>query len=86
MAELRTKGVGRETVAEALESSSESQLDVAIRAGLRKAARDEALDERSFSASLSPYLLRRGFDYAVVRAAVRELWSRRSDCPGSRAD
>jgi regulatory protein len=76
-AELRQKGVDAETTAAALEPLAEDQEDAAYRAGQKQAQR-APLDERAFGQSMSAYLVRRGFDYGVVRTAVRRLWEERA--------
>jgi regulatory protein len=72
-AELRLKGIDAETTAAALEPISADQDDAAYRAGLKRAQRAPT-DERAFTQTVSAYLVRRGFDYGVVRTAVRRLW------------
>jgi regulatory protein len=82
-AELRQKGVDAETTAAALEPTADDQEAAAYRAGLKRAQR-APLDQRAFTQTMSAYLVRRGFDYGVVRAAVRRLWEERvSGAPGA---
>ena len=76
-AELRQKGIDAETTAAALEPTVADQDDAAYHAGLKRAQR-APLDERAFTQAMSSFLVRRGFDYSVVRVAVHRLWSERS--------
>ncbi len=72
-AELRQKGVDAETTTAALEPTIADQEDAAYRAALKRSQR-APLDERAFAQAMSAFLIRRGFDYDVVRTAVRRLW------------
>jgi SOS response regulatory protein OraA/RecX len=69
--------VDAETTTAALEPTMADQEDAAYRAGLKRAQR-APLDERAFTQTMSAFLVRRGFDYGVVRTAVRRLWQERS--------
>ena len=71
--ELRTKGVSRDAMEPALESAKTEQREAACRAGLREARRQRGTAEPQFSTLLTRYLVRRGFDFSVTRAAVRDL-------------
>ena len=71
--ELRGKGVSRDAMAAALEIGVGEQGAAAFRAGKREAQRRADAPEHEFSAMLTKYLVRRGFDLGVTRAAVREL-------------
>jgi regulatory protein len=70
--ELRTKGVAVETVAQAVDESSDES-DLAYRAGQKRAAVLASLDERTFKQRLGAYLQRRGFDWQAISTAVRRL-------------
>ena len=51
----------------------------AYRAAAKRALRLRELDESTFTARLSAFLARRGFDWETVAAVVRRLWSERSE-------
>jgi len=72
-AELRRKGIDTETVDTAIEPVAEEQEEAAVQAGSRKAQSLHLLDERSFTQTMTQYLVRRGFDYDATRSAVRRL-------------
>ncbi len=57
----------------ALESAQAEQHEGAYRAGLREALRHRGAAEPEFSALMTRYLTRRGFDFSVTRTAIREL-------------
>ena len=72
--ELRQKGVDEKTAAAALAELDPA--DSAFRAAESQARRLADLansDARSFRQKLSGYLMRRGFDYEVVRAVVNRF-------------
>lgn len=70
--ELRQKGVSSEIIAEAIETlDNEAE---AYRAGYRKAHFLERADYYGFRRKLGAFLLRRGFDYEVIRLVVERLW------------
>jgi regulatory protein len=71
--ELRGKGVSRAAMAAALEIGLREQGEAACRAVTREARRHADAPEHEFSAILTKYLVRRGFDPGVTRAAIREL-------------
>jgi regulatory protein len=83
-AELRQKGVDAETTTAALEPTVADQEDAAYRAGVRRAQR-APLDERAFTQAMTPFLVRRGFDYGAVRTAVRRLWDERNGAGATEA-
>jgi regulatory protein len=70
--ELRGKGVAVETAASAVEDASD-EVELAYRAGQKRAAALASLDERAFKQRLGAYLQRRGFDWESVTSAVRRL-------------
>ncbi len=70
--ELRAKGLARQTVKESLAGLDEE--DAAYRAGARRARSLTALPYAEFRHRLGDYLLRRGFGYETVSAAVSRLW------------
>ncbi len=71
-AELRAKGVARQTIQESLAALDED--DAAYRAAARRARSLAALPYTDFRRRLGDFLLRRGFDYEVVRETVARLW------------
>jgi regulatory protein len=70
--ELRQKGLGDETIAQALTDLDEEK--GAYRVALRRGRRLAHLDQVSFRQKLGAYLLRRGFPYEVVNLAVARVW------------
>jgi regulatory protein len=71
--ELRAKGLDATTVDTALSSAAAGQDDAAYRAGAKRALSLASWDELRFTRTMTGYLLRRGFDYGVIRAAVQRL-------------
>ena len=73
--ELRQLGVDREVIEEALEDFDAPAN--AHKAGQKLAARlaGQGVAEEVFRRKVSAHLQRRGFDYAVIAATVRQLWS-----------
>jgi regulatory protein len=72
--ELRQKGLGDETIAQALAGLDEEE--GAYRVALRRGRRLAHLDQLSFRQKLSAYLLRRGFPYGVVNPVVERAWQK----------
>ena len=70
--ELRQRGVARETVEEVSDPDRDDER--ALAAGRQRLRSVAGLDYEAFRARLGGFLLRRGFGYGVVRAAVRTLW------------
>jgi regulatory protein len=70
--ELRQHGVAHETVDEV--SDPDRDEERALAAGRQRLRGAAGLDYEAFRARLGGFLLRRGFSYSVVRAAVRTLW------------
>jgi len=79
-AELRQRGVRSEVADVAIAHLGGDQEANAYRAGLARAHALSNLDERSFRRTLTAHLLRRGFDFAAVREAVRQLWDANQLC------
>lgn len=73
-AELRSKGVGRDVIEEALPGPEEEE-QAAYTVAQRKARTLSGLDWKEFRQRLGDHLVRRGFDYEVARSMVRRLWS-----------
>ena len=73
--ELRQLGVDREVIAEALEGFDAPAN--AYKAGQKLAARlaGQGVAEELFRRKVSAHLQRRGFDYGVTAATVRQLWA-----------
>lgn len=71
-AELRQRGVDRETV----EATTEPERDAerALAAGRTRLRALAGLDFVTFRDRLGPFLLRRGFSFEVARTTVRQLW------------
>jgi regulatory protein len=72
--ELRRKGVDREVIDAVLEESEHTDDRAARQAALAKADRYRQLPRPEFVQKLSAYLVRRGFDYEIVREAVQAAW------------
>ena len=72
--ELLSKGVSDQAMAPAVATAAGEQNEAACRAALAEARRRRSASEADFTRSLTSYLTRRGFDFSVTRAAVRELW------------
>lgn len=71
--ELREKGVSAEIIAETVETM-DNEFE-AYRAGIKKACSLERADDYyGFCRKLGAFLLRRGFDYEVIRLVVERLW------------
>ena len=76
--ELQRKGVDRAVIDEALAAAAQSDDQAALQAALARADRFRQLPPAEFAQKLSAYLLRRGFNYEAVRAAVAVAWSDRT--------
>jgi regulatory protein len=72
--ELRRKGVEREVIEAVLVESAHDDEQAAVQSALAKAGRYRHLPRSTFAQKLGAYLIRRGFSYEVVRAAVDEAW------------
>ena len=72
--ELRLKGVDREVIDAVLEESAQAEDQAALQAALAKADRYRQLPRPEFAQKLSAYLMRRGFNYEIVREAVQAAW------------
>ena len=73
--ELRQKGVDREQIDAVLASSGTDDAALAIEAGRKRLRTYSSLDEAAFRQRMSGYLMRRGFGYDVIRAALETLWA-----------
>lgn len=71
--ELRSKGIGEDTIDRALASVDVSA--GAHRAASRKAQQLSHLDRYTFTRKLVEYLARRGFAYEVAREAAERHWA-----------
>jgi regulatory protein len=76
-AELRQRGVAAELTAQALEHTTATAEDDALRAAAKRAAQLAHLDEPAFRARLSQLLARRGFEWDVITPTVERLWQAR---------
>ncbi len=71
-AELRQRGVDRETIAAAV--APERDEERAMAAAQKKLRSLMNADYQTFRRQLGAFLLRRGFSYGVSAGAVRQLW------------
>lgn len=71
--ELRQKGLGEETAADALREVDDEAL--AYDAAQKKAPRFAALEWQTYRKKLSEFLARRGFSYAVIAPVVTKIWN-----------
>jgi len=70
--ELRQRGVAREITEEAVDAEQDEERALAaVRQRLRSLG---GLDYETFRERLGPFLLRRGFSYAIARQATKTLW------------
>jgi regulatory protein len=70
--ELRQRGVAREITAEAVDAEQDEER--ALAAGRQRLRSLGGLDYETFRERLGPFLLRRGFSYAIARQATKALW------------
>jgi len=70
--ELSQKGISRETIDQIVDDVDERA--AAQRAGRKKVPIWSGLPEDQFKQKMGQYLQRQGFDYAIVRSVVSELW------------
>ncbi len=70
--ELKQKGVAAEIISRVVEPIDESE--VAYRAARLKAARLASAERDVFQRKLGDYLVRRGFDYNIIRQTIERLW------------
>lgn len=70
--ELRRKGIKRDVIERVLENVPEEEL--ALQAGRKFLRRYAGLPWQDFRRKMTAFLLRRGFDYEVVKPAVNRLW------------
>jgi regulatory protein len=79
--ELQRKGVDRAVIDDALRVAAADQPDdrAALQLALTRADRFRHLPPAKFAQKLSAYLVRRGFNYEAVRAAVAAAWRATQD-------
>lgn len=74
--ELIQKGVGKETIDEALQDENpDQQYDLALRAAKRKLRSYSGLEYDAYYRRMGGYLARQGFDYQTSSRVMKELWS-----------
>ena len=71
-AELKRKGVPRETLNKALAAADDA--DSAYRVASQRARRMKALPHPEFRRKLGEFLARRGFDYELIGPVVERVW------------
>ncbi len=79
--ELRQKGVGDQTIEQALQGIDERES--AYRAAWGQAQKLARFDRQTFRRRLGGFLQRRGFGYEVVKDTVERLWR---ECTGEHVD
>src|SRR5215831_2723685 len=70
--ELRQRGVAREITEETVDSDQDEER--ALAAGRQRLRSLGGLDYETFRDRLGPFLLRRGFSYAIARQVMKTLW------------
>jgi SOS response regulatory protein OraA/RecX len=76
--ELRQKGVDDTVIDEALEKAP-GELDLARKLGEKYANRLGGTDKAIFCKKMTDYLLRKGFDYSIVRDLALQIWSEHTE-------
>jgi regulatory protein len=83
--ELRQRGVAREITDSAVDAEQDEER--ALAAGRQKLRSLGGLDYETFRTRLGPFLLRRGFSYAIARQVTKTLWEEEyGDTPDDDAD
>jgi regulatory protein len=77
--ELRRKGIEESTIISAVDGLDESE--AGYQAAQRFARQSAGLAEQEFYRRLGGQLARRGFDWDIIRAAVRRVWAEQSSDP-----
>ncbi len=72
--ELRQKGVPDDIIRQALEKFGGDEVELAYRAGIKKAKRYRHENKFDFLKKVGGYLGRRGFHYGIVKPTVERLW------------
>src|SRR5215831_8891040 len=70
--ELRQRGVAREITEDAVDAEQDEER--ALAAGRQRLRSLGGLDYETFRDRLGPFLLRRGFSYAIARQVTKTLW------------
>jgi regulatory protein len=70
--ELRQRGVAREITEDAVDAGQDEER--ALAAGRQRLRSLSGLDYEAFRDRLGPFLLRRGFSYAIARQVTKMLW------------
>jgi regulatory protein len=70
--ELKSKGLEAEIIDKAVSSIDEK--DSAYRAAEKRASRLTALDYQEFRQKLGQYLVRRGFNYGIIKEITEKVW------------
>jgi regulatory protein len=78
-AELRQKGIARETIETALQNLDEDAL--AYQAAVKQARKYENLEWADFRRKMNAFLARRGFNYETAKSAVEHVWETRDQQP-----
>jgi regulatory protein len=78
-AELRQKGIARDTIEAALQNLDEDAL--AYQAAVKQARKYENLEWADFRRKMNAFLARRGFNYETAKSAVEHVWEARDQQP-----
>jgi regulatory protein len=83
--ELRQRGVAREITEDAVDADQDEER--ALAAGRQRLRSLGGLDYETFRDRLGPFLLRRGFSYAIARQVTKTLWEEsHGDAPDEDTD
>ena len=72
--ELRLKGVADETIQHALAEFGGDETELSYQAGIKKAKQCQNEEKSDFFKKVSGFLIRRGFQYSLVKPTVERLW------------
>jgi len=72
--ELRLKGVADETIQQALKKYGGNETELSYQAGIKKAKQCQNEEKTDFFKKVGGFLVRRGFQYSIVKPTVERLW------------
>jgi len=79
--ELRQKGVGEETIQQALAETGDED-NLAYQSAIKYAHRLAGVDWETFRKRLGAYLMRRGFSYGTIAPVLRQVWDETQSSAG----